>query len=136
MLTLAKLREQQRAAGLTAPPDNDESARVPTLVDGLPVNKDGHLVNSEGEPYVLPVVYAKPKSQEKNDSPNDGSGGRFDEQRTGFTRIFPATFAHLGAIPGDWKAANWSGPSPWCKVEGLPEHPEFEKNLAAFESAL
>lgn len=54
----------------------------------------------------------------------------------GFCRIFPSQYNSVGELPKTWIEENWSGPSPWCKVEGQPEHPEFEGNLAALERAL
>jgi len=58
------------------------------------------------------------------------------KHETGYCRIFPPTFNSMSDIPEDWKQANWQSPIPWCKVEGQPEHPEFEANLAALERAL
>ncbi len=55
---------------------------------------------------------------------------------TGYCRIFPPTFNTVNDLTEQWKAEFWAGPSPWCKVEGSPEHPEFEANLAALERAL
>lgn len=53
--------------------------------------------------------------------------------KQGYLRIFPASYGSLVAVPQSFKDEFWQTASPYCRVEGLPDHPEFEKNLAAIE---
>ena len=54
--------------------------------------------------------------------------------KPGHCRIFPTCFNSLAEIPQAWRDEFWSAPSPWCRVEGQPDHPEFEANLVAAEN--
>lgn len=52
----------------------------------------------------------------------------------GHIKIFPPTFQSVAEIPEDWKKENWTKPSPWCSIEGMQNHVDFEKNLATLEA--
>lgn len=47
---------------------------------------------------------------------------------TGALRLLPPG---MTTPTSEWIAANWQAPSPWCRIPGLPEHEDFQKNLLA-----
>lgn len=58
-----------------------------------------------------------------------------DGQGRGFLKIFPPQYSTLAELPAGWVNDNWSNPSPWCRLEGCPDHPDFEANLKAWENS-
>lgn len=78
-----------------------------------------------GAPVVNPPVHATPAPAIYTASPAGA----------GHIKIFPPQYATLAELPAGWTDANWSGPSPWCRIEGQPDHPDFEANLKAWENS-
>lgn len=115
MKTLPQLQAEQKAAGLTARHPDDESAVGPIVARPATVP----ACPTEPERLVPKVrqLYTRAMGQ-------------------GFTRLLPPTAATLAGLDAAWIAENWQQPSPWCQVEGLPDHPEFQNNLLAFKNAL
>ncbi len=138
---LETLREAQRRQGLSAPRPDDETAVVPTVgatpvckpqsrQDAKPESQDD--VDPDPEDFFPKLPghpdYVEPKQEvsQKLGTPHAGKG---------YLKIFPPTVRTIAELTPEWKAANWTGPSPWCRIEGEPEHPDFEANLVAFENA-
>jgi len=132
-LSLAEMQRRQRAAGITAPRPDDESSKIrcdgehgaPACMDlgcwhragfGLPEDKGGQ----EAPPVVevLPPVQRIPLRAEQ----------------AGYCRLLPPTVQTMKELTPEWIEDNWTKPSPWCRLAGQPDHPEFEKNLAGFEA--
>ncbi len=91
------------------------------LIDGTPLNP---------ESIPAAVVVHKPANDllpAANESVVEGRG---------YCRTFPPTFSSVLDIPEEWKEKNWTSPGPWCSIEGLPNHPDFEVNLKTLELEL
>lgn len=55
----------------------------------------------------------------------------------GYCRMLPPGVNSFTELGDDWIALNWGAtPSPWQRIEGITDHPEFEKNMQAFERNL
>lgn len=120
---LEKLRQQQRAAGLVAPANPEAPVDIPNLRGGV-WNKAMVLVNPEPSaiPVPAPVMPAPITPSERT----------FDiGSQRGYIRLFPPQCPSLAQLTEEWKKENWTAPSPWCSVEGQPNHPDFEKNVNA-----
>jgi len=144
-LSLAEMQRRQRAAGITAPRADDESAKIrcdgehgaPACMDlgcwhrkgfGLPESKDDETVYIENR---------QPGWREENDlvkTPPTPRTTILMAGFNGFCRLLPPTIQTMKDLTPEWIAENWDKPSPWCRMAGQPDHPEFEKNLAAFEA--
>lgn len=110
MSILEQLRQKQQAAGLVADPET-----------GAPVALNPEWESAPGRFPGLEKDAFKPL--------NVGP-----EPKRGYCRIFPASFASLAAVPQSFKDEFWRSSSPWCKIDGEPEHPQFAENLAAIEN--
>ena len=98
MKTLAQLVAEQRAAGLTPCPDCGQSH-----VGTCPEPTRPETPKVAAVPVV--VVSAAP------------SGG--------YCRVLPPSAPTIASLSESWKAEHWSKPSPWCHVDGQPDHPDF-----------
>lgn len=106
--TLTEMAAQQKAAGIVAPPVRE---------DGPELDVPGHPDNPWNPPRSGPEIFIREQGL---------PGG-------GYIKIFPPKFNSVAELTPEWIEANWSAPSPWCAIEGLPDHPEFEANLAGVE---
>jgi hypothetical protein len=119
--TLPQIQAEQRAAGLVARRDDDESfdgtlSAATALVPACPTEPKGHTT-------------------QKLDLPGTVFVERPPVKGAGFTRLLPPTVQTMATLGAEWIAANWDQPSPWCRIEGLPDHPDFQNNLLAFQNA-
>lgn len=120
------MQAEQKAAGLVARRDDDESG--PILAAPSPVAERApskEIVNESLSPTV-----PERRSISLAGARSPGNRGQ------GFTRLLPPTVSTAAALTQEWVVENWTEPSPWCRVEGLPDHPEFQNNLLAFQNAL
>lgn len=121
MSILETLRAQQKAAGVTADPNEDgETAYIESLQPGQREFDDAAR-RSKPNPAYVPAPYRE-------------YGGTL---KGGYCRLLPPQFVSIASATPEWLAANWAEgvPSPWQSVEGMPNHPDFEKNFAAFEKS-
>jgi len=58
------------------------------------------------------------------------------QESRGYCRIFPSDYPTLAAVPQSFKDEHWQKSSPWCKIDGEPEHPDFQKNLESIENLI
>lgn len=116
MLTLPQIMAQQKAAGIKAPPEgirDDSSAEGGLAKAGVPAARD------------------HPKAT----APGVGPSAELSTGNRGFIRIFPPQFASINQVTEEFRKEFWTGSSPWCRVEGQPDHPDFEDNLKRIENA-
>lgn len=109
MKSLAQLRAEQQAAGVKPEVDADGVAVGPPVV------------------YTKVVGSSVPEPASRNPADYQGEAG--------FLRILPPTFTSVSQASEAWRSEFWTVPSPWCRIEGQPDHPDFEKNLTAFEQS-
>jgi hypothetical protein len=125
VITLSQLRDQQVAAGLVAPRDDDDGVLVVQTSFIHPEQKSP--VDLSRPATSVDVTQVSPTSS----SPVVSSSVPVADK--GFLRILPPEMNSIREAGEEWRAQNWAGPSPWCRVEGQPDHPDFEANLKAFE---
>jgi hypothetical protein len=114
---LAQLQAEQKAAGLVAPRPDEDVVVETTQRSFIPPET------------VAVIAHPEQKSTEPVKAPFVGS----EIASAGFCRILPPEMNSIRDAGEEWRAQNWAGPSPWCRVEGQPDHPDFEANLKAFE---
>ncbi len=79
------------------------------------------IVQTEDGPALAPQSLPSPRVHTPD---GESLGG-------GFTCLLPAHVETARELTMEWKAENWSKPSPWCSIEGEPNHPDFLTNLQA-----
>jgi len=116
--SLAELRAQQKAQGLVAPRADDESFTP----SAAPIRHE--IPAAPPAPNPEPPRVAIGASQAK-----------MPPLMRGFIALLPPKYPTLASLPPEWEEENWNKPSPWCHIEGQPDHPEFEANLKAWEDS-
>lgn len=84
------------------------------------VDEDGDLVLPQGAPVAQPVKLIDPRSR----------------KHCGYTRLLPPGKKSVADVTQEWIEENWGKSSPWCCIEGEPEHPEFTANLQKMENSV
>lgn len=92
--------------------------------------REQQAVSEASRPAEVPVTTAPAESSPVNPQSSSVIPTGIDTGGRGFCLIFPATFNTSKEIPPAWKLEFWTAPSPWCRVEGQPDHPDFAANLA------
>jgi len=137
MLTLAQLRAKQTGtavggeAVVEQPPgicarDTQTIESPPTPAPVKPVEESAPIADRGACPST--PIQGLGNEIRKADSSADLTATR------GYLKIFPPKFASINQVPDDFKKEFWTTASPWCRIEGVEDHPDFENNLKIIEN--
>ncbi len=130
MLTLAQLRAKQTGTAVGGEAVVEQPPGI--------CARDTQTIGSPPTPAPVKPVEGPAPTADRGACPStpiQGSGSSSDlTANRGYLRIFPPKFASINQVPDDFKKEFWTTASPWCRIEGVADHPDFENNLKIIEN--